>query len=64
MRKYGSTQVWKHFTDMFDYLTLSVVIDNSIFCVHGGLSPTIHVLDQIRIIDRFKGTPFINERKK
>ncbi|KAG1441579.1 hypothetical protein G6F56_011415 [Rhizopus delemar] len=51
------TQVWKYFTDMFDFLTLSVVIDNSIFCVHGGLSPTIHVLDQIRIIDRFKEIP-------
>lgn len=36
MRKYGSMQVWKYFTDMFDYLTLSVVVDNSIFCVHGG----------------------------
>ncbi|EPB89303.1 serine/threonine-protein phosphatase [Mucor circinelloides 1006PhL] len=58
MRKYGSMQVWKYFTDMFDYLTLSVVVDNSIFCVHGvGLSPTIHVLDQIKIIDRFKEIP-------
>ncbi|KAI8643169.1 Metallo-dependent phosphatase-like protein [Parasitella parasitica] len=57
IRKYGSMQVWKYFTDMFDYLTLSVVVDNSIFCVHGGLSPTIHVLDQIRIIDRFKEIP-------
>ncbi|RUP47569.1 Metallo-dependent phosphatase [Jimgerdemannia flammicorona] len=35
MRKYGSAQVWQYFTDMFDFLTLSVVIDNSIFCVHG-----------------------------
>ncbi|KAI9255614.1 Metallo-dependent phosphatase-like protein [Phascolomyces articulosus] len=57
MRKYGSQQVWQYFTDMFDFLTLSVVIDNSIFCVHGGLSPTIHVLDQIRIIDRFREIP-------
>ncbi|KAI8993184.1 Metallo-dependent phosphatase-like protein [Pilobolus umbonatus] len=57
IRKYGSMQVWKYFTDMFDYLTLSVVINNSIFCVHGGLSPTIHVLDQIRIQDRFREIP-------
>ncbi|KAI8991507.1 Metallo-dependent phosphatase-like protein [Mycotypha africana] len=57
MRKYGSMQVWKYFTDMFDYLTLSVVIDNSIFCVHGGLSPTIHVVNQIKVIDRFKEIP-------
>ncbi|KAI7899932.1 Metallo-dependent phosphatase-like protein [Cokeromyces recurvatus] len=57
LRKYGTIQVWQYFTDMFDYLTLSVVIDNSIFCVHGGLSPSIHVLDQIKIIDRFKEIP-------
>lgn len=36
MRKYGGSQVWTYFTDMFDYLTLSVVIDDRIFCVHGG----------------------------
>lgn len=36
MRKYGTANVWKYFTDMFDFLALSVVIDNSIFCVHGG----------------------------
>jgi serine/threonine-protein phosphatase PPG1 len=36
VRKYHSARVWKIFTDMFDFLTLSVVIDNQIFCVHGG----------------------------
>ena len=33
------------------------MIDSSIYCVHGGLSPSIHTLDQIRIIDRFKEIP-------
>lgn len=36
MKKYGTSDVWHYFTDLFDYLTLSVVIDNMIFCVHGG----------------------------
>ncbi|KAJ1551536.1 putative serine/threonine protein phosphatase [Nowakowskiella sp. JEL0078] len=57
LRKYGSANVWNYFTDMFDYLVLSVVIDNSIFCVHGGLSPSIHTIDQIKVIDRFKEIP-------
>ncbi|KAJ3363034.1 putative serine/threonine protein phosphatase [Allomyces javanicus] len=57
MRKYNSANVWRYFTDMFDFLTLSVVIDNVIFCVHGGLSPSLHTLDQIRVIDRFKEIP-------
>lgn len=38
-RKYGSAAVWTYFTDMFDFLTLSVVIDDRIFCVHGGATP-------------------------
>lgn len=37
VRKYGSSHVWTYFTDMFDFLTLSVVIDDKIFCVHGGV---------------------------
>lgn len=36
VRKYGSPKVWTYFTDMFDFLTLSAVIDDQIFCVHGG----------------------------
>jgi serine/threonine-protein phosphatase PPG1 len=75
---------------MFDFLTLSVVIEDRIFCVHGGqylsadftnrgylymtdkpttaefhvnnlflsisgLSPSIHCIDQIKVIDRFRG---------
>ncbi|GFP57774.1 putative serine/threonine-protein phosphatase C22H10.04 [Trichoderma asperellum] len=38
-RKYGNANVWHYFTDMFDFLTLSVVIDNQIFCVHGDPDP-------------------------
>ncbi|SCV70063.1 BQ2448_1457 [Microbotryum intermedium] len=57
VRKYGSPAVWTYFTDMFDFLTLSVVIDDRIFCVHGGLSPSVHTLDQIKIIDRFREIP-------
>lgn len=56
-RKYGNANVWHYFTDMFDFLTLSVVINNDIFCVHGGLSPSIHSIDQIKIIDRFREIP-------
>lgn len=44
--------MWRHCTEIFDYLSLSAIIDGKIFCVHGGLSPSIQTLDQIRIIDR------------
>lgn len=57
LRKYGDAKVWHHFTSMFDYLSLAVVISNAIFCVHGGLSPSIQTIDQIKLIDRFKEIP-------
>lgn len=57
LRKYGSTDVWRYCTEIFDYLSLSAIIDGKIFCVHGGLSPSIQYLDQIRSIDRKQEVP-------
>jgi len=47
LRKYGSVNVWRYCTEIFDYLSLSAIIDEKIFCVHGGLSPSINTLDQV-----------------
>ena len=49
IRKYGSVNVWRYCTEIFDYLALASTIDNKIFCVHGGLSPTINTLDDVRL---------------
>lgn len=43
--------------EIFDYLSLSAVVGEKIFCVHGGLSPAINSLDQIRTIDRKQEVP-------
>ncbi|KAJ8431679.1 hypothetical protein Cgig2_007501 [Carnegiea gigantea] len=80
LRKYGSVNVWRYCTDIFDYLrnvltsslydphcqteqsvycnpdrkllsdSLSALIENKIFGVHGGLSPAITSLDQVSSI--------------
>lgn len=52
IRKYGDSSVWKCFNDLFDYLTISSLVENEVFVVHGGLSPSIQSIDQIRAIDR------------
>jgi len=52
VRKYGNPNPWKFCTDVFDYLNLAAVIDGSVLCVHGGLSPDVRTLDQIRTFDR------------
>ena len=57
MRKYGNANVWKFLTDLFDYLPLTAVVENSIFCLHGGLSPSLDTLDQIKAIDRIVEVP-------
>lgn len=57
MRKYASPAVWMSFTDLFDYLPLTGLVENQIFCLHGGLSPNIDTLDQIRSMDRIQEVP-------
>jgi serine/threonine-protein phosphatase 4 catalytic subunit len=57
LRKYGSVNVWRYCTDIFDYLPLAAVVDEKVFCVHGGLSPSINTLDQIRVLDRKQEVP-------
>jgi len=47
MRKYGSINVWRYCTEVFDYLALAALIENKIFCVHGGLSPSITSIDEV-----------------
>lgn len=57
LRKYGNASVWKYFTDLFDYLPLTALVDGQIFCLHGGLSPSIDTLDHIRALDRLQEVP-------
>ena len=100
LRKYGNPNVWRYFTDLFDYLPLTALIENQVlardctvhgqhatplwigrltlvtlaagcrvtlpqqaehaaerlavqvFCLHGGLSPTLDTMDHIRALDR------------
>ncbi|CAD8079610.1 unnamed protein product [Paramecium sonneborni] len=52
VRKYGNANPWRYFTDVFDYLPLGALVDGKVLCVHGGLSPELRTIDQIRTIDR------------
>ncbi|KAI7752854.1 hypothetical protein M8C21_029056, partial [Ambrosia artemisiifolia] len=55
--RYGNASVWKTFTDLFDYYPLNALVESEIFCLHGGLSPSIETLDNIRNFDRVQEVP-------
>ncbi|EMG48693.1 Serine/threonine-protein phosphatase [Candida maltosa Xu316] len=59
IRKYGSINVWRYCCEVFDYLSLGAIVGGpkGVFCIHGGLSPEIDAIDQIRILDRKKEVP-------
>ena len=56
-KKYGNANPWRYFNDVFDYLPIAAIIEGKIFCVHGGLSPKISFIDQIRLINRLQEIP-------
>ncbi|EAN95876.1 putative protein phosphatase 4 catalytic subunit [Trypanosoma cruzi] len=56
-RKYGSANVWRFCTDLFDYMPLLALVEEDVLCVHGGLSPDINTLDEIRVLDRKQEVP-------
>mmetsp|Transcript_15603 Transcript_15603/g.28368 ORF Transcript_15603/g.28368 Transcript_15603/m.28368 type:complete len:331 (-) Transcript_15603:280-1272(-) len=47
-----SVKVWKAFCDCFNCLPIAAIIDDKIFCMHGGLSPELSNFEQIRRILR------------
>ncbi|KAK2352444.1 protein-serine/threonine phosphatase [Trifolium repens] len=47
-----SVRLWKVFTDCFNCLPVAAVIDDKILCMHGGLSPDMESLNQIKAIER------------
>ena len=50
-RRY-SIKLWKLFCDCFNSLPVVALVDDKILCMHGGLSPDLHNLDQLRKIVR------------
>uniref|UniRef100_A0A1I7U753 Serine/threonine-protein phosphatase n=2 Tax=Caenorhabditis tropicalis TaxID=1561998 RepID=A0A1I7U753_9PELO len=50
-RRY-SVKLWKCFQDVFNCMPVAALIDNKIFCCHGGLSPNLRSLDQLKRLSR------------
>lgn len=50
-------KVWKTFVDTFNCLPIAAIVAGKIFCVHGGLSPSLTHMDDIRQIARPTDVP-------
>merc|ERR1712070_1085164 len=55
-RRYN-IRLWKTFTDCFNCMPVAAIIDEKIFCVHGGLSPELTEMDQIKRVPRPTDVP-------
>ena len=50
-RRY-SVKLWKLFSDCFNSLPIAALVNDKIICMHGGLSPDLTSLDQLKKIVR------------
>ncbi|CAN6286340.1 unnamed protein product [Urochloa humidicola] len=55
-RRY-TVRLWRAFTDCFNCLPAAALVDGRILCVHGGISPHLRSLDQIRAMTRPADVP-------
>ncbi|KAH0793864.1 Ser/Thr protein phosphatase [Histomonas meleagridis] len=47
-----STEIYEMFINCFSYMPFAAVVNNSIFCVHGGITPELTTLEDIESLTR------------
>lgn len=56
-RRRYNVKLWKTFCDVFNCMPVAAIVDEKIFCTHGGLSPELTSMEQIRRIQRPTDVP-------
>ncbi|KAI0275085.1 Metallo-dependent phosphatase-like protein [Gloeopeniophorella convolvens] len=50
-------KTWKTFVDVFNCLPIAAIVASKIFCVHGGLSPSLQSMEDIKALQRPTDVP-------
>lgn len=56
-RRRYSILLYRQFCELFNYIPVAALIDDRILCMHGGLSPSLTDIDQIKQIERPQDVP-------
>lgn len=51
-KKNYDIKVWEWFNELFDWFPISAIIDSRILCTHGGISPSLKSVTQLKRIKR------------
>ena len=47
MKEYDNERIWTRFNEVFSYMPLAAIVNDELFCVHGGIGPRIKTINQI-----------------
>lgn len=47
-----SIRTWKRFQDVFNCMPITALVDGKILCMHGGISPHLNSLSDLKSIKR------------
>lgn len=50
-------KTWKTFVDVFNCLPIAAIVASKIFCVHGGLSPSLQTMEDVKALQRPTDVP-------
>ena len=57
MGMFGSTAMYEKFQVLFSHFPIAAVVNDSTFCVHGGLSPHLSMIKELEDLDRTAQDP-------
>lgn len=57
INRFGHAGPYKMCNDVFDLLPIAALVEESIYCVHGGLSPKVCAVEQVVLFERRQEIP-------